>query len=487
MPRSLRDFITALEEQAPEEIVAVDREVDPSWEVTAVARKLQDENRFPMLLFRNVEGSPHSLAMNVHASRRKLAFAMEAPEHEISTLYRRYQELTENEADTAPVGDGEAPVKQNTHTGDDVDVTRLPNVTHNELDGGPFIDAGVVIVKDPDTDTYNAGIYRAQIHGPARTGLYVTPSQDLATICREAEARDEPVDVAVSLGTHPYITIGSTARVAPDDDEMRHLSGMIEAAVGEPMRTVECDTVDLEAPASSEFLIEGRIPPGVRKEEGPFGEYPWTYGPSTDGFVLDISAIHHRDDPIHQTIFAAHPDHNLAGALGVEGELYSRLSDSRHHGVEDVRMPMHGVCRFTAFVSIDKHSDGQAKSTIMATLGSDPLITNVVVVDDDINIYNDIEVLYAMWSRTHMDKDAVVVEDTFTTPLNPTTYMPGNSEKAIDWLEAEIAEDVVPAENPPLDVNFGIDATKPVSTQWPQRPEPPGDWEALDLEEYIDE
>lgn len=482
MPRDLRDFIRTVRDTAPNEFVTVDRQVDPSWEVTALTRKLQDEGRYPMILFTDVKGSDHRLVVNAHATRRKLAAGLESTDTSPSELKHRYLELTDSPSDPERVPAEDAPVMANTYTGEDVDVSHLPLVTHNERDGGPYIDAGVVFARDPDTGTYNAGIYRAQLHGPRKLGLFAGPSQDLGRLCRKMADRDEPLEVVMAVGTHPMVTIGSTARLAYDENELRHISGLFDEAVGSPMRTVAAETVDLEAPAHSEFLIEGTVPPGEMEPEGPFGEFPWTYGAPRDNPVIEIDAISRRDDPIHETIFAAHPDHNLCGVLGVEGELYRTLADSVP--VDDVRMPLHGCCRFTAFVSIDKQLDGQGKTAIMTALGADAMLKNVVVVDDDINVFNDVDVLYAMWSRTRMDRDAVVVPDALTASLLPSTYKAENLETAIDWMDPDIAETQSDESVDNLDVKFGMDATKPVSTQWPTRPEP-SDWESIDVADYL--
>lgn len=482
MPRDLRDFIENLRAGAPDELVEVDRPVDPTWEVTALARKLQDDGRYPMLLFNNLEGSDRRLAINVHATRRKLAYGLESPETAPAELKHRYLELTENPCPPQRVDASEAAVMHRTATGDDVDVGHLPLVVHNEGDAGRYIDAGVVFAKDPDDGEYNAGIYRAQYQGPRQIGLFAGPSQDLGRLCRKMADRGEPLEVVMSVGTHPIITIGSTARLSYDENELYHISGMFNEAVGEPLRTVQAETVDLEAPANSEYLIEGIVPPDRLEPEGPFGEFPWTYGAPRDNPVIEIQAISRREDPIHETIFAAHPDHNLTGVLGVEGELYRNLN--RSVPVHDVRMPLHGCCRFTAFVSIDKQLDGQGKIAIMSAFSSDMMLKNVVVVDDDINVFNDVDVLYAMWSRTRMDRDSVVVPDALTASLLPSTYKAENLETAIDWMDPSIAETQSEESIDNLDVKFGMDATRPVSTQWPRRPEPEG-WESIDVEDYL--
>ena len=153
MPRDLRDFINNLSENAPSEIVEIDKEVDPTWEVTSIARKLQSEGQFPLLLFNNVLGSSHRLVTNVHATRTKLAYGLESPDVAPRNLLQRYMELTGKPAKPILVDNKDAPVKQNIKTGKDVDLTELPLVQHNELDNGLYIDAGILWVFDKETQT----------------------------------------------------------------------------------------------------------------------------------------------------------------------------------------------------------------------------------------------------------------------------------------------------------------------------------------------
>ncbi len=484
MPRDLRDFINNLSENAPSEIVEIDKEVDPTWEVTSIARKLQSEGQFPLLLFNNVFGSSHRLVTNVHATRTKLAYGLESPEVAPRDLLQRYIELTGKPAKPILVDNKDAPVKQNIKTGKDVDLTELPLVQHNELDNGLYIDAGILWVFDKETQTYNAGIYRHQLHEPNLLGVYAGAGQHLAHLMRSAERENTPLEVAITVGTHPYLTIGSTTRIDREADELDAISGLINEAVGSPMQTVQCETIDLQIPANSEFVIEGKILPNVLRTEGPFGEYPWTYGPSRTNRVIEVTAICHRDDPIHETIFAAHPDHNLCGVLGVERQLYERVN--RVSRVREVRMPMHGCCRFTGFVSINKEVDGEGKYAVLAALAADHFLKNVVVVDEDIDVFDDNEVLWALWSRTHMDRDAVIIPHSFADPLVPSTYTADQLEtRRTDWDEQIVDQAYLP--NPDtLDTKFGVNATKPVTTQWPKRPEPPEVWKDLDLSEYID-
>jgi 2,5-furandicarboxylate decarboxylase 1 len=216
-------------------------------------------------------------------------------------------------------------------------------------------------------------------------------------------------------------------------------------------------------------VFEGKILPGTRLPEGPYGEFPWYYGLERPSPVMEVTAITHRRDAIFHHLFAAHAEHNLTGRLGREAVLYKRVR-AAVPGVKAVHMPMSGICRFHAYVQIKKEYDGAGKIAALAALASDPFVKLAVVVDEDVDINNDAEVLWAIATRTQPDRDTFFVPESATSRLDPASYS--------IWSRWE---------KDTMNTKWAIDATMPVEAPFEERADVPREiWEHMDLTEYIE-
>src|SRR6266508_2280382 len=177
------------------------------------------------------------------------------------------------------------------------------------------------LLRVPDADNHNSGIYRAQIHSRNRLGMSYEKHTHIGTVHRSAEARGEPVDCAIWVGHHPATLLGCQSKIPYGEDEYEVMGGLLQ----EPLEVVRAKTVDVMVPASAEVVFEGRILPGERLPEGPYGEFTWYYGLERPSPVMEVTAITHRRDAIYHHLFAAHPEHNLTGRLGREAVLYKRV------------------------------------------------------------------------------------------------------------------------------------------------------------------
>src|SRR5262249_50602788 len=166
--------------------------------MTAVLRKLQDEGRFPALLFERIQGTSIPVLANALASRKRLALLFDTTEDDLVQAYVRRQDQH-----IAPTQVPSGPVKEVVAVGDAADVTKLPQIVHCGEDGGPYISSGVVVAKDPATGIYNAGIYRIQIVGPRKLRIYPGAYSHLWHLHRAQEARDRPLDIAIVIGHYP--------------------------------------------------------------------------------------------------------------------------------------------------------------------------------------------------------------------------------------------------------------------------------------------
>jgi 2,5-furandicarboxylate decarboxylase 1 len=412
MTKDLRSFLDELESQPPTEFAQIAAEVDPNLQLTGLIRRLQADGRHPVLLFERVKGTPVRVVANTMATRDRLGFLFGCSGAEVVETYMaRQNELT------PPVKVSDGPVREVVLTGVDANVLELPQIVHCGDDAGAYFSSGVILARDPDTGTYNAGIYRTQLVGPRKVRVYPSTATHLRYLYNKAEARGQALDVAWVLGHHPALLLAAQYRGPIDIDEIEVAGGLF----GEPLRMLPAETVDLDVPADAEIVVEGRILPGIRESEGPFGEFTGTLGPAEMNPIAEITAITRRRDAIYLDVFNAHAEHNLMGMIPREALLYERVRAATPT-VKAVTMPLSGTCRFTAYVSMARSHPGATRQAAMAAFASDSFLKQVVVVDDDIDVFNEAEVLWAVATRVQADRDITVIPDAWTNELDPSAH-----------------------------------------------------------------
>jgi 2,5-furandicarboxylate decarboxylase 1 len=412
--KDMRTYIRQLEERRPDDLVTVREEVDPQFGVTAIAQKLEEEGRYPLIFFERVKGSDMPLLINLTASYPRLAISMD------STLKEMVQEAARREANPIPpkfVSDAEAPVKEVILKGAEASLDRLPITTHNALDGGPFISGGVLLQKDPETGRINAGIYRHQKFDSQRIGVMQNPAHHGRYIGRKWEDRGEKQPAALVIGHHPALLMAAVAKVPGIGGELDVCGGYL----GEPLELVQGETVDIPIPARAEIVIEGYIPAGERQFEGPFGEWPHYYTGKGDMPFLEVTAILMRKDAIYQDLFASHPEHNICGALPRMGSLFRRIQEVVP-SVVNVNLPYSGGSRAFCYISLRKRSEGEPQQAAFAALTTETDIKHVYIVDDDIDVFNETEVLWALATRFEADEDLIIMPNCLGAHLNPTAH-----------------------------------------------------------------
>jgi 2,5-furandicarboxylate decarboxylase 1 len=244
-----------------------------------------------------------------------------------------------------------APAQDVVH--DTVDLAQLlPLPTHNELDSGPYITAGLVITRNPETGAQNVAILRCQLTGPDRLGVLVLPRQTHHFLAM-AEAKREPLAVAIVIGVDPLILLASQA-IAPLDQDELEIAGALHGA---PLPVIKCIGSDILVPAEAEFVLEGKFLPGVREPEGPFGEFPQYYGSRDLRPVIQVERVTHRRDPIFHTINGGGLEHLLLGAIPREATLLAHLR-RLFPSVKDVHLPPGGACRYQLYVQMRKAYEG---------------------------------------------------------------------------------------------------------------------------------
>ncbi|MBI2370001.1 MAG: UbiD family decarboxylase [Deltaproteobacteria bacterium] len=405
----LREYLAALERQG--ELCRVTRQVSPEYELAGVCIKTI-ARRGPVLLFESVKGSSTPVLNNPFGTRRRVAVALECEERD---LLRVWLDRMERRIEPVLVADG--PCKEVRVR--DVDLTTFPvPILWHEGDGGPYITFAQFICKDPDTGVRNVGIYRMEVKGPRRTGLLVKPPQHAGVCIEKAEARGEPLEFALAIGTEPCAYLCTQAPMGFDEDEYVLASSLRRA----PLELVRCESVDLEVPAHAEIVIEGRVLPGAREDEGPFGEWTGYMSGRAPRPVVEITAMTHRRDPIYAVTYEGYPvwgPTNIMQAVAREPEWFKKIRSLTCPSVVDVHFTPGGCAGLHAIASIRKQVEGQGKNVLM-----DLLRTNqtklAIVVDDDIDIRDPHMVEWAIATRFQADRDLIVVTDAAGMKLDPS-------------------------------------------------------------------
>jgi UbiD family decarboxylase len=416
MAQDLRSYLDLIKRRRPEEFVIVSKEVDPAYEITALVVKLEQEGRRrPIVLFEKVKGTPFPVLTNLHASRSRLALAMNAAP---TDMLRAYLRAMERPIPPRVVATGA--VKDVVLTGGRINLYDLPQIIHHEGDAGPYITAAISFARDPSGEAWNCAYNRLMIKGRDTTSIHLTAGKHLWEFQRIAEARNQALPIALVIGVHPAIALGALAIGSIDEDERAIMGGLF----GEPLELVKCETSDVLVPAHAELVIEAEILPVARTAEGPFGEFTGYSLGERAREIVQVKAITHRTGAMFQDITVAHLDHMLLSTIPMEANLY-RAVRAMVPSVKAVRVPG----PFTCYVSLEQRLPGQAKNAILAVLGADLYMKRVVVVDHDVDVFDDRQVNWALATRCQPDRDITIITHARGSDLDPSAKEDGYTAK----------------------------------------------------------
>jgi len=385
--------------------------VSTEYDVMALVLEYERRRRWPILLFEQVIGHDMPIVANVVASRGALAFALGVEERALAAEYaRRIKEPVK------PVVVPDAPFRERILRGDAVDLGALPMPVYFPGDAGRYLTAGMLVARDPETGVETEGYHRFQLKGRGRLGVSLHSRRRMFEYQRRAEARGEPLLCAVVLGLHPLVSMGSLAYPPPDVGKFEVVGGLL----GEPLEVAPCATIDLHVPAAAEIVIEGEILPGVREPEGPFGEFTGYFSRRSTEHVFVARALAMRAQPWFQSIGSGRAgDHITTLGLVREAEILNAVARVVPN-VTGVHVPLSGTSSFTAYVAIKQSRPGEAKHVIPIVLGVDHYLKLVVVVDDDIDVFDESDVLWAVATRVQADRDLVVIGGSLGAMLDPS-------------------------------------------------------------------
>ncbi len=450
--RSLRGWLRHL---ASTDRLAVAREgVSLEYELAAIAKKLDGKQA---VLFPKPAGHSVPVVSGYVASRSWIAEAMGTTDSELLACFR---DASERGTPWKEIDAGKAPVRQ--VTVDKPDLLKLfPIPRHSEHDSAQYITAGVIIARNPKTGAQNVSIQRIQVKDGHRLQALILP-RHLSAFHAMAEEMGQDLPIAIVIGADPLTLLASQAVVPIDQDELE-IAGSLHGA---PLEVVKCQGSEIRVPAHAEIVIEGRVLAGVRELEGPFGEFPRTYSPAGQHNVIAVDRVTHRRNPIFHTIIPAELEHLMLGAIPREATILGLLQRS-FPNVLDAHLSPGGTCRYHLYVKMKKRRESEAKNVIMAAFGAHFDVKQVIVVDDDVDVYNPTEVEWAVATRFQADRDLVVVAGAQGSPLDPSTTLTGR----LDGMSAKM----------------GLDATRPLKYEGHTftRVRIPGE-ETVDLAKAID-
>lgn len=471
--KDLRDFIAQLEAQG--ELKRISQPIDPNLEMTEVCdRTLRSEG--PALLFENPTGSDIPVLGNLFGTPKRVAMGMGADSvealREIGKLLAALKEpeppkgfkdalnklpMYKQVLNMAPKVVKNAPCQANVIEADEVDLAKLPIQTCWPGDAGPLITWALVVTKGPHKERQNMGIYRQQVIGRNKVIMRWLAHRGGALDFRDwqQEHPGERFPVAVALGADPATILGAVTPV-PDSLSEYAFAGLLR---GSKTELVKCISNDLQVPASAEFVLEGYLEPGEMADEGPFGDHTGYYN-EVDRFpVFTIERITHRDNPIYHSTYTGRPPDEPA-VLGVAlNEVFVPILQKQFPEIVDFYLPPEGCSYRMACVSIKKQYAGHAKRVMLGVwsfLRQFMYTKFVIVVDDDVNVRDWKDVIWAMTTRMDPARDTVMIENTpidyldFASPVSglgskagfdATNKWPGETTR--EWGEPIVMDEAV--------------------------------------------
>lgn len=428
-------------------LLELDKEVDSIYEMGGILKYF---NNMQPILFNKIRNSGIQSIGGLFGSREIIYDLLG-----VTTEDRNYRfmDAIVNPMPYKVIDNG--PVKENIVTRNIDLMKMMPINKFNSKDSSTYITAGLLVVKDPITEKHFTSVRRFQVNNRNQISALIA-SQKLTNDFLILEKQNKPLEVAIVLGYDAtLLTVSQMSSATYGIDKY-----MLDSALrGEPLELVKCETVDLLVPAFAEIVLEGRLVPGKREMEGPFGELMGYYGPSDPHPIIEIDCITHRDNPIYQTAFPCREEHVTNGLIR-EMELLYHMSNQLD--VVDVNVSRVGGYRFEAVVSIKKTKEGEGKTAILGALGLNKDLKRVIIVDEDVDIYSTADVEWAVLTRSQATLDYVIIPGALGSTLEPSHGLRGVTDKV------------------------GIDATKPLDDpdEHFKRAEIPG-YEDIDIRRYF--
>ena len=376
--------------------------VDPRFELGAIA--LEFHGGKPVL-FEKIKGSSWPVLGGLYWDRGLVADIFGVSKARLPHFFADAVAEWQNDP-VHPVVIDSAPCQEVVE--EDWDLRDLPAPTMGLKEGGPYLTSAMVIAKDPDTGVRNASVMRCMITGRDRMTCLMDIGRHLRDYYERLEAQGKPLEITINIGVSPAVYFASIvpAGSAPiDTDEL----GIASHFLGEPLTLVRAKTVDVEAIADADFVLEAELLPTVREPEGPVAEVTGYYADREDRWVIRVKGVTRKKDPIWHTIITGLEVSNSV-AMMAEASVFKSISASVP-GIKDVYLTNGGCGFYHAIVQIEKSIEGIGRNVILATMTAFPPLKQVTVVDSDVNIRDPQDVEWAMAMRFRPEADIILIPE----------------------------------------------------------------------------
>lgn len=388
-------------------------------DITALQYALEKAERRPIVVVqepRRADGSISDIRVvtNLTGSRAVVARALGINDHQ--TAAPIYAQRTGNHIAPEKISGDSAPVQEIVLEGDYIDLTKLPALTQHVTDPGPYLTAAHATTYDPDTKTDNTAIQRCWIKSPTRMSYFPYPASHNARNLRKFWERGEDCPVVFWIGHHPAVLMGTQAKLTYPESHWGACGGLI----GEPLRVTPSRTFgdSIMVPADAEIVIEGYAPKDVLEADGPFGEYTGYSGPQVAAPVVDVTCITMRKNALYHDYGSGLTDMLVPDNMAMEGKVFG-LCKQVAPSVVNVHVPAQGR-RFHGYIQVENPGPGEVRDALMAAL-SYRRLKLAIAVNEDIDIFDDSEMFFAMATRVQWSRDSFTVDGLSGSLLDPST------------------------------------------------------------------
>jgi len=399
---SLRSFLQDMEKK--QEVLHVKEKASPRFKISAILKAL-DQNS-PVLLFETVENHETKVVANVCGTRERLCEALNVEKENL------YHHLTEAwRSPTKPKIVEDAPVKE---VLEKPQLSKIPILTHFEKDAGQYITSAIVSARSTDKRVENISIHRLQVLDDEHLAIRLVP-RHLYKLWSKAKEAKQDLEVAISIGLHPAVAIAATSTVPFGVSEYEIANTLLKGNFS----LVKCEHVDVYAPAEAEYVLEGVMSTEKTVLEGPLVDITGTYDAQRRQPVIELVGVMRRKDAIYQALLPSGSEHKLLMGLPREVKIWEAVANTVPK-VEAVNLSYGGCGWLHAIVSIEKQKNGDAKNALMAIFGAHSSLKHAVVVDTDIDVYNPVEVEWAIATRFQASKDLIIIPNARGSTLDPS-------------------------------------------------------------------
>ena len=433
--RSALDYLRTI----PGQLVETDVEADPMAEISGIYRYVGAKGTVkrptrlgPAMIFNNVKGHPDAkVAIGVLSSRERVGHLLGCEPEKLGFL------LKDSVATPIPpvvVGADQAPCQEVVHlaTDEGFDIRKLiPAPTNTEEDAGPYITMGLCYGTDPENGNTDITIHRLCLQSKDEISMYFVPGRHLDTFRQKYEKAGKPMPISISIGVDPAIEIAACFEPPTTPLGFNELS-IAGSLRGEGVQLVQCKTINEKAIARAEYVIEGELLPDVRVREDQntntgkaMPEFPGYTGAMKPAIpLIKVKAVTHRRDPIMQSCIGPSEEHvNMAG-IPTEASILGMTEKALPGNVKNVYAHCSGGGKYMAVLQCRKtvHTDeGKQRQAALLAFSAFPELKHVILVDEDVDIFDSQDVLWAMNTRFQGDRDIVTIPGVRCHPLDPSS------------------------------------------------------------------